>query len=191
MNDSSNRAQFAIEIETAESLIAARRKCKGIALDLGFTPGQATLIAAAVSELARNIIQFAGRGEIRLRCDEKGILHVSAVDEGPGIPDIRKALEPGYSTTDGLGLGLPGVQRIAESFAIKSSPRGTAVAITMDPHRQESSLDEGQAESRGFNAIATDTRFAAKPSNEYAISDTDEKVEDTEDDVPLNSRDRA
>ena len=95
----------------------------------GFTASEATLIAAAISELARNIVKYAGSGEIQLRRGTNGMLTIVAHDEGPGIPDPNAALRPGYSTSGGLGLGLSGVRRIADSFEIVSSSAGTTVTV--------------------------------------------------------------
>jgi serine/threonine-protein kinase RsbT len=96
---------------------------------MGFSQSEATMIAAAISELARNIVQYAGGGEIRLRRGGSSILYVIAADDGPGIADTRKAVKPGYSTSGGLGLGLAGVQRIADHFEISSSARGTTITL--------------------------------------------------------------
>jgi serine/threonine-protein kinase RsbT len=97
--------------------------------ELGMT--DVALVAAAISELARNVLLFAGRGEIVLTLvdqdDRRGIV-VTAIDEGPGIPDIARALQDGYSTSGGLGLGLPGVKRVVDEFDITSHVgRGTTV----------------------------------------------------------------
>ncbi|MGH8198251.1 MAG: ATP-binding protein [Steroidobacteraceae bacterium] len=109
----------------------ARQKGRALAGELGFSTAQATLIAAVISELARNIIEYAGRGEIVLRPDGAAGMIVSASDNGPGITDLQAALRSGYSTSGGLGLGLPGVRRIADSFEIESGPGGTVVTLAM------------------------------------------------------------
>jgi serine/threonine-protein kinase RsbT len=90
-------------------------------------------MATAISELARNIVTYARQGEMIMRSVEtkyaKGIL-IIARDSGPGIRNIQDALRDGYSTSGGLGLGLPGVKRLMDEFAIESEPeRGTAVTI--------------------------------------------------------------
>jgi serine/threonine-protein kinase RsbT len=100
---------------------------------MGFSPGDATLVATAISELARNIILYAKRGHITLQAlansGSRGIAIV-ARDEGPGIPDVRRALEDGYSTSRSLGLGLPGVRRLMDEFEIESEVnRGTRVTV--------------------------------------------------------------
>ena len=88
-----------------------------------------TLIAAAISELARNIVRYADHGEMVMRADHDGMMFVIARDQGPGIPDMQAALRTGYSTSGGLGLGLPGVRRIADHFEIVSNSSGTTVTL--------------------------------------------------------------
>ena len=118
-----------IAIASTESIVEARQRGRDLASQMGFTQSEATMIAAAISELARNIVQYAGNGEVRLRRDPSGMLYVIARDNGPGIADTRKALKAGYSTSGSLGLGLAGVQRIADHFEIQSSPSGTIVTL--------------------------------------------------------------
>lgn len=120
-----------VPIQSAKDLVDARQKGRALAGELGFSTAQATLIAAVISELARNIIEYAGRGEIVLRPDGAAGMIVSASDNGPGITDLQAALRSGYSTSGGLGLGLPGVRRIADSFEIESGPGGTVVTLAM------------------------------------------------------------
>jgi serine/threonine-protein kinase RsbT len=102
-----------------------------MALQLGFRPTEATLIATAISELARNILLYAKTGEIVLGTVERGErrgLEVIARDRGPGIPDPTRAMEDGYSTSGRLGLGLPGVRRLMDEFELRSAPgEGTTV----------------------------------------------------------------
>jgi len=125
--------EIRVEINSDQDIVVARQKGRVMASELGFSSGDATLIATAISELARNIVSYARRGEIRLRgihgSSRIGIL-VVASDEGPGIADIRQALRDGYSTSGSLGLGLPGVRRLMDDFEISSQPgRGTIVAV--------------------------------------------------------------
>ena len=123
------RCESVVAIDSPESVVAARSTGRDIAIDIGFTRSEATLIAAAISELARNIVQYAGRGEVRIRHDGANMLYVIASDAGPGISDTARALKPGYSTSGGLGLGLAGVQRIADDFEIESGAQGTIVTF--------------------------------------------------------------
>jgi serine/threonine-protein kinase RsbT len=118
-----------VAVASGEDVVQARQHGRSMASDMGFTPSEATLIAAAISELARNIVKYAGHGEIVMRSDADGMLFVIAQDNGPGIPDIQLALRPGYSTSGGLGLGLAGVRRIADHFEIVSNPKGTVVTL--------------------------------------------------------------
>ena len=112
-------------------LVRAREKGRVLAGQLGFVQSDLTLVATAISELARNIVRYARRGEIVLRQAEDGGIRgivIIARDEGPGIPDVNRAMEQGYSTSGGLGLGLPGVRRIMDKFEIVSEVgKGTVV----------------------------------------------------------------
>lgn len=114
-------------------IVTARQKGRELARDLGFTSTDLALIATAISELARNIILYANTGEIVLSVVENGTkrgLRVVARDDGPGIPDIERALEEGFSTSRSLGLGLSGVRRLMDEFDIVSDVgRGTTVTV--------------------------------------------------------------
>jgi serine/threonine-protein kinase RsbT len=114
-------------------LVRAREQGRVLAGQLGFQQSDLTLVATAISELARNIVRYARRGEIVLRQAEDGGIPgivIIARDEGPGIPDVNRAMEQGYSTSGGLGLGLPGVRRIMDEFEIVSEVgKGTVVTV--------------------------------------------------------------
>ena len=121
-----------VPLITEADIVAARQKGRALALGIGFSPGDATLIATAISELARNIVTYAKRGEIRLipvELNGKRGLAVVAKDEGAGIPDIRQALQDGYSTAGRLGLGLPGVKRLMDEMEIVSEV-GVGTTVT-------------------------------------------------------------
>jgi len=121
-----------VPLVTEADIVAARQKGRELALGIGFSPGDATLIATAISELARNIVTYARRGEIRLipvELNGKRGLTVVAKDEGAGIPDIRQALQDGYSTAGRLGLGLPGVKRLMDEMEIVSEV-GVGTTVT-------------------------------------------------------------
>ncbi len=120
-----------VKIASERDLVDARQQGRQLAATLGFSSTRATLIASVISELARNIVEYAGSGEIQLRADGESAMVVMARDSGPGIGDMQAALRPGYSTSGGLGLGLPGVRRIADRFEIESGPAGTLVTLTM------------------------------------------------------------
>lgn len=126
-----------IPIENEADIVRARQRGRALAEELGFQGSEGTLIATAISEVARNILLYARRGEIRLRRVEapgggsatRGI-SIEARDDGPGISDIQLALTDGYSTSRGLGLGLPGSKRLMDEFDIQSSPgHGTTVCM--------------------------------------------------------------
>lgn len=120
-----------VPILADSDIVGARQKGRAMATTLGFTSSELTLVATAISELARNIVQYAQRGEIALflveRGDRCGIV-IQALDQGPGIPDIRRVLLGGFSTSRSLGLGLSGVKRLMDEFEIESHlGEGTAV----------------------------------------------------------------
>jgi serine/threonine-protein kinase RsbT len=104
---------------------------------VGASAGELTLIATAISEVARNIVSYAKQGEIVLSLVEgsrRGI-KVVARDQGPGIPDVERAMQDGYSTGGGLGLGLPGAKRLMDGFSIVSEVgKGTTVSMTKWVH---------------------------------------------------------
>ena len=114
-------------------VVGARQRGRELAARLGFGAGDQTVIAAAISEIGRNIIRYANRGEMLLRMEENGEgsgLVVVAHDNGPGIPDVTLAMQDGYSSAGGLGLGLPGARRLMDEFNIESAPgRGTTVTM--------------------------------------------------------------
>ena len=122
-----------VAIRSDADIVLARQQGRSLAATIGFTATDATLIATAISELARNIVLYAGQGEVMMRgvetTNRKGIMIV-ARDSGPGIRSIDDVLRDGYSTSGGLGLGLPGVRRLMDEFAIESElRRGTAVTV--------------------------------------------------------------
>jgi serine/threonine-protein kinase RsbT len=122
-----------LDILTDKDVVSARQMGKELAAQFGFSPGDQTVIAAAISEIARNILLYARRGEVSFRLVDDGnrsAIVVVAQDEGPGIPDISRALSDGYSTSGGLGLGLPGARRLMDEFDVVTGPgRGTTVTM--------------------------------------------------------------
>jgi serine/threonine-protein kinase RsbT len=125
--------EICVSIATDQDVVAARQKGRSMALELGFSASDSTLLATAISELARNIVSYAGQGEIFLHATQNsgrpGVT-VVARDDGPGIPSIEQALRDGYSTSGSLGLGLPGVRRLVDEFEITSEVgRGTTVTV--------------------------------------------------------------
>jgi len=123
--------QSCVKIRNEWDIVAARQMGRNVAKDLGFGTVDQARITTAISELARNIYLYAGTGQICIEeMDEYGKrgLKVVATDDGPGIPDIRQVMEDGFSTSGGLGAGLPGVKRLMDSFQIDSSSgEGTTI----------------------------------------------------------------
>ncbi|HXF72463.1 MAG TPA: anti-sigma regulatory factor [Actinomycetota bacterium] len=126
-------AETAVPIEGEPDIVVARQEGRRLAERLGFAASDLALIATAISEVARNILQHAGRGEVLLSEVADGTrrgIEVVARDEGPGIPDVERALQDGYSTASGLGLGLPGARRLMDEFEIETARgRGTTVRM--------------------------------------------------------------
>lgn len=123
-----------LPLDSEADIVLARQKGRHLAAELGLSASELTVVATVISELARNIVLYAGRGQIAVslveRDGRRGIV-VTAYDEGPGIADISRAVQDGYSTSGGLGLGLPGVRRLMDEFSIESEVgRGTTVTVT-------------------------------------------------------------
>jgi serine/threonine-protein kinase RsbT len=126
-------ADIPIAIASDKDILEARQRGRALALELGFSVGEAALIATAISELARNIVTYAGHGTVTLRqasAAGRVNLTIIATDPGPGISDVALALRDGYSSSGGLGLGLPGVRRLMDEFEIASElGRGTMITV--------------------------------------------------------------
>ena len=122
-----------VEIINSDDIVAARKAGHQLALDLGFSLTDVTMIATAISEIARNITSYAGRGGVRVWVadrDGRKALVVRAEDQGPGIADIDRAMEDGYSTGRGLGMGLPGARRLMDRLVVDSTlGRGTIIEM--------------------------------------------------------------
>ena len=123
-----------IAIESDADVVTARQRARELAAALALSSTDQTLLATAISEVARNITTYAQRGEVAVAIVEdhggrRGI-RVVAVDEGPGIEDVERALTDGYTTGGGLGLGLPGARRLVDEFDIQTAPgEGTRVTL--------------------------------------------------------------
>ena len=126
-----SESKVEVAIRNEADIVAARAKGREVAISLGFSVSDIALIATAISELARNIINYASAGSVAVEVvtsDRGRGIRVVASDNGPGIVDVKKALDDGFSTGNGLGLGLPGTRRIMDDFEIVSVPeRGTTV----------------------------------------------------------------
>lgn len=116
-------AKVVVIIATDMDIIEARREARRVAVDLGFRGSEPTLIATAVSELARNILVYAKSGSLTIDRIVRGPrtgLAIAAHDQGPGIVDVDLAMQDGYSTTKSLGIGLPGARRLLDEFEVRS-----------------------------------------------------------------------
>jgi serine/threonine-protein kinase RsbT len=123
-----------VPVAVDADVVIARQKGREVAARAGFDATELTVIATAISELARNIVKFAVRGHVVIRVlDEDGRrgVRIVARDAGPGIPDLEAALRDGFSTYQGLGLGLPGARRLMDEFDVATEVgKGTTVTMT-------------------------------------------------------------
>jgi serine/threonine-protein kinase RsbT len=128
--------ELAISIASDADVVTARQQARQLAGEVELSSTDQTLLATAISEVARNITAYAKRGEVLLSVvsDSNGRrgIRVIARDQGPGIENIELALQDGYTSGTGLGLGLPGARRLVDDFAIESKPgQGTTVTLVM------------------------------------------------------------
>ena len=127
-------AEARVPIANEADIVTARQKGRQLAVAGGFSSTEQTLIATAISEVARNIVEYAGRGQILLTVLERNGrlgLMVVAEDHGPGIKDPALAMRDGYSTGKSLGMGLPGAKRIMDEFDLDTAVgRGTTITMT-------------------------------------------------------------
>lgn len=126
-------AETRVPIEHEGDIVTARQKGRELAAASGLSRTEQTLVATAISEVARNIVVYAQRGEVVLApLEDRGRqgLMVVARDDGPGIANPALAMRDGYSTGNSLGMGLPGAKRLMDEFELLSSP-GKGTTITM------------------------------------------------------------
>jgi serine/threonine-protein kinase RsbT len=126
--------QERIAIEVDGDVVTARQRARELAAGLDLSSTDQTLLATAISEVARNITAYAQRGEVLLSlvraADGRRGVKVVARDDGPGIADLEAAMQDGFTTGGGLGLGLPGARRLVDDFDVQSAPgRGTTVTL--------------------------------------------------------------
>jgi serine/threonine-protein kinase RsbT len=127
--------EVTVQISQDKDIVTARQRGRAMAAKIGFSSTDQISIATAISELSRNIVEYAREGEIVLamvRAHENGQsgIQIIARDNGPGISDVGLAMKDGYSTSRSLGLGLPGTKRLMDDFEIDSKPgKGTRVTI--------------------------------------------------------------
>jgi len=123
-----------VPIASDLDIVVARAEGRKMALQTGFSHTDATLVATAISEVARNILTHAREGLVSITAsigDDFAEIQVVATDEGPGIRDLDLAMRDGYSTSGGLGLGLPGIRRLMDEFQVSSEEgKGTEVSMT-------------------------------------------------------------
>jgi serine/threonine-protein kinase RsbT len=127
-----------VPVRSDGDVVAARAAARELAAKSGFSATDLTLIATAVSEVVRNIVKFAESGDVLLELLEepRAGIRIVARDTGPGIADVERALRDGFSTYNGLGLGLPGARRLMDEFAVVSEP-GHGTTVTMTKWRAE------------------------------------------------------
>jgi serine/threonine-protein kinase RsbT len=129
----SEHVEERIAIESDADVVVARQRARALAAELELSTTDQTLLATAISEVARNITTYAKRGEVVLSIVHDGGrdgIRVVARDDGPGIEDVELALQDGYTSGGGLGLGLPGARRLVDEFDIESAPsEGTTVTL--------------------------------------------------------------
>lgn len=115
--------QFIVRIENEQSIVRARLLTRNVAKELGFNKIDENRVTTVVSELSRNIYLYGMEGQIEVEsivdANVRSII-VTAKDQGPGIKDVKQVMEVGYSTSGGLGAGLPGVKRLMDEFSIHS-----------------------------------------------------------------------
>ena len=125
--------EIRVAIRTDADVVTARQEARTMGAALGFSSTDLTLLATAISEVARNITTYAGEGEVLLRVLHDGGragIEVVASDQGPGITDVELAMQDGYTTGNGLGLGLPGTRRLVDEFELETEPGvGTRIRL--------------------------------------------------------------
>jgi serine/threonine-protein kinase RsbT len=122
-----------VAIRTDADVVTARQEARAMGSGLGFSSTDLTLLATAISEIARNLTTYAGEGEVALRVLNDGArvgIEVLATDDGPGIDDVELAMQDGFTTGNGLGLGLPGTRRLVDEFELKTA-RGGGTAVRL------------------------------------------------------------
>lgn len=125
--------EVTVPIGSDVDIVNAREEGRTLAERIGFSPVERTVIATAISEIARNIVEHAKKGSMVIALCQHGSrqgIQITARDQGPGIPDVARAMQDEYSTGKGLGLGLPGSKRLMDDFEVQSTPgKGTVVIM--------------------------------------------------------------
>jgi len=123
-----------VNLKQSSDIVAARQAARETARELGFGSADQTRLATAVSEVARNALQYADEGVCYFADEsdtEVAVIRVSVEDHGPGIADVTKALEFGFTTSNGLGMGLPGAKQLVHELTLYSTPGHTVVQLKM------------------------------------------------------------
>ena len=126
--------ETSVELNVEGDIVTARSAGRELAREIGFGSADQTRLATAISELTRNVIQYAGSGVCTVideSADETAGIRVTVEDHGPGIPDVKRAMADGFTTSRGLGAGLPGTRRLVHEFHVESEPGRTRVTIAM------------------------------------------------------------
>ena len=122
-----------VKIDSPADIVSARQQARALATQAGFSICDSTLITTAISEMTRNILEYASHGEVTISPLKNGTrrgVKIVASDHGPGIADISTVMQDGYSTNNGLGIGLPGTKRLMDEFEIRSKiGKGTVVTM--------------------------------------------------------------
>lgn len=145
-----------LPVRAEADVAAVARAAREAALAAGFGSTKAVQFATAASEVATNALVHAGGGEAEIRADERGV-EIAVRDRGPGIDDLRLALRDGWSSAEGLGLGLPGARRLADRFDVRRRPGGgTEVVLSRlhAPPAPEPATIEHAVTRRGSEWIA-------------------------------------
>jgi serine/threonine-protein kinase RsbT len=126
-------SELRISVRSTIDIVTARQQGRDLALKLGFSIAEVTLVAAAISEIARNMVDHARGGDVMLSLVQRDVyrgVQVVAQDHGPGIPDLTQAMQYGFSTRKGLGVGLPGAKWLMDDFEVDTEVgRGTTVTM--------------------------------------------------------------
>ena len=127
------KSEIRVDIHSSSDIVVARQEARTMALAAGFSLCDSTLITTAISEIARNVLEYAESGEVTMSLLKNGVkngVKIVVTDRGPGITDIDQVMKDGYSSRKGLGIGLPGTKRLMDEFEIRSRA-GSGTTITM------------------------------------------------------------
>jgi serine/threonine-protein kinase RsbT len=127
------RREVRVKINSTADIVAARQHARALATQAGFSICDSTLVTTAISEMTRNILEYARHGEVTISLLKNGTkngVKIVARDHGPGIADIAQVMQDGYSSRKGMGIGLPGTKRLMDEFEIRSKI-GNGTTVTM------------------------------------------------------------